>query len=50
MLTEEEEEVYAPGGGQENSNWLEEVADPRGLNMLNKVPTGGKRKENHNEV
>ena len=50
VLTEKEEEVYAPGGGQEISNWLEEVADPRELNMLNQVPTGGKRKENHGLV
>ena len=45
VLPEKEEYVQAPGRGQEDSNGLEDVAEPRGLNRLSQTPTGGKRKE-----
>ena len=46
VLPEKEEDARESTGGMESSRRLDEVADPRGLNMLNQVPTGGKRKEN----
>ena len=44
VLPEKETWNQAPEGGPDPTG-LEEVAEPRGLNMMNQVPTGGKRKD-----
>ena len=44
VLPEKETWKQIPEGGPESTG-LEEVAEPRGLNMMNQVPTGGKRKD-----
>ena len=45
VLPEKEEWQVTKEREQESSNGMEETAEPRGLNILSQVPTGGKRKE-----